>query len=115
MVAEYAALEAKIAAEEERRLDARWGEADPDYDDGEAINERLDALSDAIARTLHDQSGISPLAAADNSQSGRDHELEKHGGDTASEKLDALAQDFAKQIESDGQIHMRDGLSWWAR
>jgi hypothetical protein len=58
----------------------------------------------------------------DNRQEGRLAEIGKalqysstKGGTLPSEKLDVFAQDFAEQIDGAGQIHMRDGLSWWQR
>ena len=96
LVAEYAANEAQIVAEEERRLNERWGE--PDYDEGETIEQRLDAFSNAVADVLSDESIALPESPADSEQPEPQMQPEEHGAATASNRLDAFAQGFAEQI-----------------
>jgi hypothetical protein len=114
MVAEYAAIEAEINAEEERELDARYGAEDPDLsrtEDFEFIDGKWvragaigpDDLTDPAADEMAKPGGMSQPSWQEQKRAARD--------------AIAGAAPFAKQIRENGAIHHQGhgGLAWWER
>ncbi len=140
MVEEYAAIEAEIVAEEERLLDAEYGEAapddpeaaplagvappepavtpDPEEREGEAdsdIGQRLADYAAAAAQAVQDEISGPAWTAEEVRDLLLSDDPEKSHEAAGERTIDSYAAPLENAIREEGAIPTRDGLAWWQR